>query len=88
MHGWFWGYGTAPRVLYGWSGMAMSWWGRGFMIGMFLLGVALVIILARYLSKRSQGDSRSSEALQILKKRYASGEIDRQAFDQMRRDIL
>lgn len=86
MHGWLWGYGM-PGFTYHWNVIGGSWWGRGFMIGLLVLGVALVVILARYLSHRGREHSRPSEALEILRRRYAGGEIDEETFKRMKQDL-
>jgi putative membrane protein len=66
-----------------------------------LLVIAAVIILVAYLLSQRNTESRSSplfhgtrreteteeSALDILKKRYAKGEIDKEQFDRMKRDI-
>lgn len=52
--------------------------------------VALVLLLSGIFSGRShiQGDSRQEpDALQILKRRYANGEIDKAQFEAMRKDL-
>jgi putative membrane protein len=73
----------------GWEGWG---WGPGFGWIFMLLFWALIILgivaLARWLfysGNRGGGSSRS--ALDILKERYARGEITREQFEQMRRDL-
>jgi putative membrane protein len=62
----------------GWMGL---WW---------LIGIALVVVLVRVLLVPRgwlgpRGDGESPE--QILKRRYAAGEIDRDTYERMRRDL-
>ncbi len=77
-------------------GMHMMWgsWGIGMMILMVLfwaLVIVAIVFLIRWLttagpSGTSGATTQGSEsALDILKKRYARGEIDRQEFEEMRR---
>ena len=72
-----------------WDGMTGHGWFGG--IGMVLfwaLILGVVVLLVRVLSGR--GDDRSGDAgrsaLDMLKVRYARGEIDRQQFEQMKQD--
>ena len=54
---------------------------------LFLVGLALLIVwLARQSGAGSGG--REETALDILKKRYASGEINEEEFERMKRDIM
>ena len=67
--------------------------GAGMMSGMWLISslfwiliIAGVVLLVRWLIERN-GQRKTSLAespLDILKKRYAKGEIDREAFEQMK----
>lgn len=77
------------------SGMAgaMSWmwgvWSVGTMliILVFLAGVIAAVVLGvRWLVTQS-GESRSDSALEILRQRYARGEIDREDFEARKRDL-
>lgn len=80
-----------------WHGMMDHWawsggWGLG-MIGM-LLGWVLVILgivlLAKWIfgGRRGGGEGASSgRSLEILKERYARGEIGKEEYEQKRRDI-
>jgi putative membrane protein len=84
------GYGYGPGGMmggYGWGG------GSGFgMIGMLLWWVLIVlgiVLLAKWLFSGGPGGGRASgdRALEILKERYARGEIDKQEFEEKKRDL-
>ena len=83
-----------------WSpwGMHMMWgsWGIGMMLMMFLFWAGIIVgivFLIRWLVTAGhpgqQVASRNSteSALDILKKRYARGEINKEEFQDMRRDL-
>ena len=80
------GYGMMGPFVFG---------GYGGMILMPILGLALVglIIWAVVAATQRSGDSggsshKSDTALDILKRRYASGEITKEEFEQKKKDIL
>lgn len=52
-----------------------------------LIAVLLVFLLISLLRRRTGKQSQDEEALDILKRRYANGEIDKITFDRMRKDI-
>jgi len=74
----------------------MPWlWGVGMLLGMgvFVLFWVLVlgglILLIRWLWVQGRPSTRADEsALEILKRRYARGEITREEFETIRRDLL
>jgi putative membrane protein len=67
-------------------------WGTGYWYcgGFFtVLTYVLLIFLLVYLIKALRGKSyRREEAIDILKKRYAAGELSKEQFETMKRDIL
>jgi putative membrane protein len=74
-----------------WSGMEGLGWGWiGFgMVHMLIFWVLVIlgiVALARWLGGGPRDDARP-RALDILKARYAKGEISRDQFEQMKRDI-
>lgn len=72
-----------------WSG----WGGMGFgPIGMalfWILLIAAIVVLVKAVSGSGATTDRRQErtALDILKERYARGEIEREEFEQKRRDL-
>ena len=75
---------------WGW-GMHPMWgvWGIGMMLIMLLfwgLVIVGVVLGIRWLARSDEG-RRSDTALEILRQRYARGEIDRQEFEAKRRDL-
>lgn len=77
---------------YGWDG-GWGWGGMGFgMIGMSLFWILLIVaIVALVRSMWGSGNPPESgqkrTALDVLKERYARGEIGRDEFEQKKRDL-
>jgi len=74
-------------------GWGMGWFGIVFMVvfwALILLGIAALVkwIVSGGGGQASQGPRAEDSALEILKKRYARGEIDRQEFEEKKRDLL
>ena len=69
-------------------GMIGGWGFLGFFFWIILIAgiVLLVIWLTRKLPEK-QRSSTDESALEILKKRYARGEISRDDFEKMKKDI-
>jgi len=84
-----WSNGAAPDTMssmmgYGFSGFAP--FGFTFMILWWVLIIAGIVALVRWLSHTS-GMQGSKSALDILKERYARGEIDKKEFDERKKDL-
>jgi putative membrane protein len=83
MMGWA-GYG-------GYGGYGMGIFGGLFMLLFWALIIVGLVLLVRWLwdhnrTAGAQGGSESS--LEILKRRYAKGEINKEEFDRMKRDLM
>jgi putative membrane protein len=66
------------------------WWFMPFVMIAFWIAVIVGIIsLIRWLARSDRGREIKSEdtALDILKKRYAKGEISKEDFERMKKDI-
>jgi len=77
----------------GYQGMMGGWgWGFGILGMLFWLAlvVLIVVLVWRLLGRGGQGSWREGSRetpREILEKRYARGEIDREAFERMKRDL-
>jgi putative membrane protein len=85
-------WGAGPGMMgYGYS---MSWFGGIFMILFWVAVIVGVIFLIRWLvvasrSGGQQGVTHGGDtALDILRKRYARGEIDKQEYEEKKRDLM
>jgi putative membrane protein len=74
--------------------MYMDWhgWGMGggwmFMIILWGLVIAAIVAVIVSFTRKSAGNGRSSDsATEILKKRYAKGEITKEQYENMKKDI-
>lgn len=68
----------------------MMWFGGGWMI-IFWIGLIVgAFFLVKYLvdQNRSSSGDKESTPLEILKRRYASGEITKDEFEQKKKDLV
>ncbi len=75
----------------GYGGHAMGWFGGIFMIVFWALVIVGLVFLIRWLAvstkSSGQGNSGSETALDVLKKRYARGEINKEEFEEKKKDL-
>ena len=73
----------------GWGnqGYGMGWFGGIFMILFWVLVLVGIVFSIRYLTtgKTTSFGKEGSDPLDILKKRYASGEIDTEEYEERRK---
>ena len=70
----FWGHGW---------GMGLGW-----IIGLIFLLVIIWVVVKAVNQNTGNDRNRDKSPLDILKERYARGEIDKQEFDQRKKDLL
>ncbi|MFP3981324.1 MAG: SHOCT domain-containing protein [Desulfobacterales bacterium] len=80
-----------PSMMGGWG--FMGWFGGIFMLVVWVLVIVGLIYLIKWLvqsTKTESGTPRgdSAGALDILKQRYARGEIDKAEFEEKKKDLL
>ena len=85
--GYEWGHG--PGMM-GW-GYGMGWFGIIIMAAFWIAVIVGIVFLIRWLvvSTRTggRGDRPEDSALEILKRRYARGEINKEEFEEKRKDL-
>ncbi len=82
-------WGNHPGMFMGWG---MGIFGMLFMFIFWGLVILGVVFLVKWIfgssRKKDQGLSASSNAMEILKERYARGEIDKEEFEARKRDLM
>ena len=72
----------------GWGGNMMGWFGGGLMMIVFwILLIVFIVWIVREISGRNSHHRSGSDALEILKERYAKGEIDKKEFEEKKKDL-
>ncbi len=71
----------------GWIGGWFGWVGMLFAVAFYVLFAIALIALIRYLWTRKAGSGGGESPLDILKKRYARGDINRDEFERMRQEL-
>ncbi|MDH4231434.1 MAG: SHOCT domain-containing protein [Nitrospirota bacterium] len=69
---------------YGW-GMGFGW---VFMIFLWVLVIFGIFYVIRIVMTRAKKENAGESALDILRKRYAKGEITKEEFEKIRDDLL
>src|SRR3989344_3395226 len=73
------------NIMGGWNGFGLLGW-----IPILLFWILLilgVVALFRYLGGSTRSDDKEKSSLDILKERYAKGEIGKKEFEQMKKDL-
>ena len=75
------------------GGWGMGWFGMIFMLFFWVLIIAGIVFLIRWLAQNTGSRNRAdacagSQAMDTLKVRFAKGEITRDEFESMKKDIL
>jgi putative membrane protein len=65
----------------------MWWVGPVFMLAFWVLVITGGVFLTRFLVKQGWRHGREDSALEILKRRYALGEINKEEYEEKRRDL-
>ncbi|MDA8325039.1 MAG: SHOCT domain-containing protein [Nitrospiraceae bacterium] len=68
-------------------GMGCGWFGGIFMIVFWLLVILGIVYLVKALAGRGAAPLKEETPLDILKKRYAKGEIDAEEFARRKKDL-
>jgi len=80
-------------MYYGWDNMMgfgyapFGWIGAVLMFVFWALIIAGVVILLKRLTLPPEKEKKDDSAMEILKERYAKGEINREEFERMKKDL-
>ena len=77
--GWGWGHGA--------YGLPFWWLGAGFRVILIAAVITGVVYVVRIFSRPASRRHDEESALDILQKRYARGEITKEQYEQMKRDL-
>ena len=70
---------------YGWGwGMGFGW---VFMLIFWITAIAVIVFIVKTITRGERRKEEAESALDILKKRYAKGEISSEDFERMKKDI-
>ncbi len=79
-----WGWGPGG---YGGYGGALMWIGPVLMV-LFVIAIILgIVFFVRYLVRQDRKSGPEDSALEILKRRYAKGDITKQEYEEKRKDL-
>jgi len=74
-----------------WGSFGMGW-GTGlgwiFIVIFWILLILGIVYLIKYVAGSAKKEEPKETALDILKKRYASGEINKEEFDRIKDDLI
>jgi putative membrane protein len=79
-----WGWGPGG---YGGYGGALMWIGPVSGVLFVVALILAIVFFVRYLVRQDRGSSSGDSALEILKRRYAQGDITKQEYEEKRRDL-
>lgn len=82
------GLGMGPGMMVGWG---MGWFGMIFMLVFWVLVIVGLVFLIKWLIQTTSSGKTvghtGSKAIDILKERYARGEISKEEFETMKKDL-
>lgn len=85
------GWGMGPGMMGGY-GFGMGLFGTIIMVVFWVAVIVGIVLLVRWLAASTRGEGRGAgpedSALEILKRRYARGEINREEFEEKKKDLL
>ena len=74
------------------GGYGMGWFGGIFMLVFWILIIVGIVFLIRWLIHSSKGQAVGTQsgarAMDILKERYARGEINKEEFEEKKKDLM
>lgn len=76
-----------PGMMGGWGAAVNPWWGVAMLVFWALVLAGIGLLVAWAFRRVPSGEASGGRPLDILKERYARGELTREQYEQMRRDL-
>ena len=73
--------------MYGYEHYGMGAWGWWWMILVWVIIIVAAIFIIKSIVGKGTGSQHHETPLDVLKRRYAAGEITKEQFDQMKKDL-
>ncbi|WP_372882156.1 SHOCT domain-containing protein [Psychromonas sp.] len=71
-----------------WYPDMMGWGGGIGMIVFWIIIIVVIVVLVKYMTTQSPGRiERKETPIEIIKRRYANGEIDKEEYEQKKKDL-
>ena len=71
-----------------WYPDMMGWGGGVAMIIFWIIIIILIVVLVKFIATQSSVRTERKETpIEIIKRRYASGEIDKEEYEQKKKDL-
>ena len=74
-------------MMHGYGGYGWGMMGWGWILGLVIL-VTIIWFIAKVVNQNNMSQSKDKSAIDILKERYARGEIDKDEFDKRKKDLI
>lgn len=88
MHGYYWGHrgwmGTGRFSCFNYGNSPLGFW---LMIAIFVLVAVAIVLLIIGMRKKHRPINSESEAMAIIQRRYAKGELTNEEFQRMKKEL-
>lgn len=81
-------YGSSPGAMMWGGGSWLMMIGVAFLLLLIAVGVGIAIWAATQGGKSSSGGASNETPQDILRRRYANGEIDKKQYEEMKKDLM
>jgi putative membrane protein len=75
--------------MWGYYNNPMGWFGFGWIFMVLFCGLVIwgIIVFIRWLANQGESENKKSNAIEILKERYAKGEINKDEFEEKKKNL-
>ena len=70
-----------------WGSGTMGWGSGIGMIAFWIIIIVVIVVIVKMLSSKSKETKEKENPIQIINRRYANGELSKEEFDSMKKDL-